>query len=117
MADIKQDRRDGGTRLPIEAMQKRQIDGSFIATLGDFGKSPHASISIQNLVVDSAPTILKLDDGFEKRHAARCGRCGLMAGYYLDRSQFDSAETGVNEDVLYILPGSLDATDEIRQAT
>ncbi|OQO02592.1 hypothetical protein B0A48_12120 [Cryoendolithus antarcticus] len=107
----------GGTRLPLDAMPKRQIDGSSIAVPGDFGKSPLASISIQDLLVDSAPTILKLDDGFEKRYAARCGRCGLMAGYYLDRSQFDNAETGVNEDVLYILPGSLEATDKLRQAT
>ncbi|OQO05385.1 hypothetical protein B0A48_09153 [Cryoendolithus antarcticus] len=107
----------GGTRLPIETMPKRQLDNSFIAIPGDFGKSPLATISTQDLLVDSVPTVLRLDDGFEKRYAARCGRCGLMTGYYLDRSQLDNAETGVNEDVLYILPDSLEATDKIRQST
>ena len=59
--------------------------------------------------------VLKLDDGFEKRYAVRCGRCGLMLGYRLDRSQFEEMKEkmGVREDVVYVLSGALLKTEEM----
>ena len=72
---------------------------------------------MQALSVDDKPTILKLDDGFEKRYAARCTRCGLAAGYQLDKSQFSGSESqdGPRTDVVYILPGGLLTTEEMRE--
>lgn len=72
---------------------------------------------MQALSVDEKPTVLKLDDGFEKRYAVRCTRCGLAAGYHLDRSQFSGSEseTGPRTDVVYILPGGLMTTAEMRE--
>lgn len=64
---------------------------------------------------DSTPLILKLEDGFEKRYAARCKRCDLQFGYWLDKSQFDDAEKGRMTDVLYLLNGELLETEEMRE--
>ena len=72
---------------------------------------------MQALSVDDKATVLKLDDGFEKRYAVRCTRCGLAAGYQLDKSQFSGTEgqSGPRTDVVYILPGGLSTTEETRE--
>lgn len=64
------------------------------------------------------PIVLKLEDGFEKRYFLQCGRCDLKVAYRLDKSQFDGGGVGgegVREDVLYVLPGALVSTDEVRR--
>ena len=64
---------------------------------------------------DADPVVLKLDDGFEKRYAARCKRCDIQIGYWLDKSQFEPEQKGRREDVMYLLPGGLMSTDEMRE--
>lgn len=101
----------------LEDLPKRRIDAAAIATCGDFASATKPSLTIQALSVDDKPTVLKLDDGFEKRYAVRCTRCGLAAGYHLDKSQFSGSEneTGPRTDVVYILPGGLMTTTELRE--
>lgn len=72
---------------------------------------------MQALTTDTAATVLKLDDGFEKRYPVRCARCGLAAGYFLDASAFAGreGEVGPRRDVLYVLPGGLMTTEEMRE--
>ena len=72
---------------------------------------------MQALSVDDKATVLRLDDGYEKRYAVRCTRCGLAAGYQLDKSQSSGTESqsGPRSDVVYILPGGLLTTEEMRE--
>lgn len=64
---------------------------------------------------DEEAVVLKLEDGFEKRYAMRCGRCDLQVGYMLDRASFDEASSGRKGDVVYLLPGGLMSTEEMKQ--
>jgi hypothetical protein len=105
------------TTAPLQSLPKRQLDAAAIATCGDFVSASQPMLTMQALSVDDNATILKLDDGFEKRYAVRCTRCGLAAGYQLDKSQFSATEsqTGPRTDVVYILPGGLLTTEEMRE--
>jgi hypothetical protein len=105
------------TTTPLDDMPKRQLDAAAIATCGDFASATRPSLTMQALSVDDKATILKLEDGFEKRYAVRCTRCGLAAGYQLDKSQFggSESESGPRADVVYILPGGLLTTEEMRE--
>lgn len=58
--------------------------------------------------------VLKLEDGFEKRYPLQCRRCDLQVGYHLDKSQFGEKDAGVRADVLYLLPGGLMSTEEMK---
>ena len=105
------------TTAPLETLPKRQIDAAAIATCGDFAASTKPSLTMQALSADEKATIVKLEDGFEKRYAVRCTRCGLAAGYQLDKSQFPGTESqdGPRTDVVYILPGGLMTTEEMKE--
>lgn len=91
---------------------------------------------VLGMVRDSAnkPTLLRREDGFEKRVLWRCGRCRVVVGYELlssvgaapvheeseERMEIDDAETDEGKGkevkqykgkVLYILPGGLMSTE------
>jgi hypothetical protein len=104
-----------GTTTSIEKLPKRQSDGTLIATSGNFGSESKPVLSVQGLTTDQTAVVIRLDDGFEKRYPARCDRCGLMAGYRLDKSQTTGKEqsTGPDDSVLYILPGGLMTTEDL----
>lgn len=107
------------TTQPLSTLPKRTLDGSLIATAGDFASTlPKPVLTLQALTTDTAATVLRLDDGFEKRYSVRCERCGLAAGYFLDASAFAGreGEVGPRRDVLYVLPGGLMTTEELREA-
>lgn len=61
-------------------------------------------------------TIMKLDDGFEKRYPVVCRRCDLPIGYHLDLCQFEDSKSssGPRSDVLYILSGALQSTESLQ---
>lgn len=105
------------TTTPLSSLPKRQLDASAIATCGDFASPTQPSLTMQALSTDAKATVLKLDDGFEKRYSVRCTRCGLATGYHLDKSQFSGteSETGPRIDVVYVLPGGLMTTEEMRE--
>ncbi|KKK22693.1 hypothetical protein ARAM_004001 [Aspergillus rambellii] len=57
-------------------------------------KQPHYTILLSTTVVDRKPTLLRREDGFEKRCLLRCGRCRVVIGYFLDAVHFPAtAET------------------------
>lgn len=67
-----------------------------------------------------APLTVRRRDGFEKRYRLRCGRCSLVIGYHLDWAQFrkeeeQAEEMGRRSDVVYILPGALVTTEEMKE--
>ena len=102
--------------VPLADLPKRQSDNSTICKITS-AETLVQGASAFTASVDSneKAVVLKLDDGFEKRYAVRCGRCGLMLGYRLDRSQFEEMKekVGVREDVVYVLSGALLKTEEM----
>lgn len=66
------------------------------------------------------PIMIRGEEGFEKRYPLCCDRCKLVVAYQLDHSQF-SQETeqvtaaGTRHDVLFVLPGGLVTTAEMKE--
>jgi len=70
-----------------------------------------------NLNIET-PLIIRGEEGFEKRWPLRCKRCKLVVGYQLDTSRFPQTETttsGREEDVIYLLPGAVVPTEEMKE--
>ncbi|KAF2433336.1 hypothetical protein EJ08DRAFT_583958 [Tothia fuscella] len=64
--------------------------------------------------LDRKPVVIRSEEGFEKRYLQRCGRCQLVVGYQLDKSQYEGVEDlGRKDDVIYLLPGGLLSTDDM----
>lgn len=67
-----------------------------------------------SMVTDPRPTIVRREDGFEKRYLHRCGRCRLVLGYELDESHFP-ADGKEKVKVLYVLPSGMMSTEVMIQ--
>jgi hypothetical protein len=104
-----------GTFAPLGNLPKRKGDGAAICkiTKSDVPMPDGVVLSGSTFEKDS-PVILKLEDGFEKRYGVQCRRCDLQVGYHLDKIQFEEMEHGIRSDVIYILPGSLMSTDDMK---
>ena len=85
---------------------------------------------------DRRPTVVRREDGFEKRLLLRCGRCRLVVGYKLDRAhsgraevvaglgqgegdaEMDLEKTAGNADgkveVVYLLPGAMASSEYLK---
>ena len=67
------------------------------------------------------PAVIQREDGIEKRWPVSCNSCRLPIGYHLDwiqaqdESLAGTAKEGKKEDVLYVLPGGLVTTDEMKE--
>lgn len=66
-----------------------------------------------SMTTDTRPTIVRREDGFEKRYLHRCGRCLLVLGYELDDTHFPA--DGNKVKILYILPGGMMSTGVMAQ--
>lgn len=98
----------------LEKLSKRTSDKSLICALPkDSVKSHYATLLDTSL--DSKPTVIRLEDGFEKRYFQKCARCDLIVAYHLDKSQYEESETGCKGDVAYILPGGLLSTQDMQR--
>ena len=104
------------TFTPLTSFPRRKGDGAKICkiTKSDL-PAPEAVVLSGSTLDESTPTILKLDDGFEKRYHMKCRRCDLNIGYRLDKSQFGGAEDGVQAGVLYLFPGALMSTEDMKE--
>ncbi|KAE8146967.1 hypothetical protein BDV25DRAFT_161460 [Aspergillus avenaceus] len=86
---------------------------------GHKGGNGHYSILLATTVKDRKATLVRREDGFEKRVFLRCGRCRVVVGYFLASSGSGSNAGGVGEgrevedQVVYLLPGGLVETDEM----
>jgi hypothetical protein len=63
-----------------------------------------------SLSPDRRHTIIRREDGFEKRILYRCERCLLVVGYTLDDSHFSEKNSTGRTKVLYVLPGGVMST-------
>lgn len=87
----------------------------------------HYTILLSTTLPDRKTTIVRREDGFEKRLLLRCGRCRVVIGYLLDEIHFPrpvrEAREGEGEEgdkgdddeakVAYLLPGALVRTEEM----
>lgn len=79
--------------------------------------------TLLSMTAESKPTIVRGEDGFEKRYMHRCSRCNVAVGYHLDWMQFSSSSdratapthpvSGPNASIFYLLPGGFVTTDEM----
>ncbi|KAL2012510.1 hypothetical protein VTN00DRAFT_35 [Thermoascus crustaceus] len=92
-------------------------------------RQEHYTILLSTTLPDRKTTIVRREDGFEKRLLLRCGRCRVVVGYLLDDIHFprpvrevhdhDQEGDKGNEDdddeakVAYLLPGALVQTEEM----
>jgi hypothetical protein len=65
---------------------------------------------------DNKATIVRREDGFEKRVLWRCGRCRVVLAYELmgqgERMDVDGkAKEGYEGKVMYVLPGGMMSTE------
>jgi hypothetical protein len=103
------------TFAPLPKLPKRKGDGSMICKVTNSDLPVPGGVVLSGSAFEKdSPMILKLKDGFEKRYPLQCRRCDLQIGYYLDKSQFGQKEGEIRADVLYILPGGLLSTEEMK---
>ncbi|GKZ29190.1 hypothetical protein AbraIFM66950_003629 [Aspergillus brasiliensis] len=82
----------------------------------------HYTILLSTTIPDRKHTLVRREDGFEKRLFLRCGRCRVVMGYFLDEVHFLSGDVGKKSGdgdgdgdgekekerrVVYLLPGAL----------
>jgi hypothetical protein len=104
------------TYAPLSSLPKRKVDRSAICKLTNSDLPIPGAVVLSGSTLDDVnPVVIKLDDGFEKRYAARCKRCDLQIGYWLDKSQFEPEEQGRRVDVMYLLQGGLMSTEEMKE--
>lgn len=75
---------------------------------------PHYTILLSTTIPERKPTLIRREDGFEKRLLLRCGRCRVVVGYFLDPVHFADADAGAGREdeeegarVVYVLPGAV----------
>ncbi|GIJ91301.1 hypothetical protein Asppvi_010266 [Aspergillus pseudoviridinutans] len=85
-------------------------------------KQKHYTILLATTLPDRKATLVRREDGFEKRRFLRCGRCRVVVGYFLDAVHFPVApgkgedtvegeETDQEPRAVYLLPGALMETE------
>jgi len=62
-------------------------------------------------IADRRATLLRREDGIEKRILLRCGRCRVVVGYHLDKVHWDNEEGEMS--AVYVLPGALVKTEDL----
>ncbi|CAD0088456.1 unnamed protein product [Aureobasidium mustum] len=102
----------------LESLKTRASDSSHILPLPDLSTTSSTShyASLANTITDTKPTVIRCEDGFEKRYFHKCGRCELSIAYSLDKSQFEDTKTssGPREDVVFLIPGGLMSTEDMK---
>jgi hypothetical protein len=108
------------TELKSSETRKGSEDKAYILPINLVGEetTEYQSGSIVQLqtLSDRKPLLIRRSDGFEYRYEQRCPRCKLPVGYQLDATQYDQSNSpGSKDDVIYILPGSVVTTQEMKE--
>ncbi|KAL4803145.1 hypothetical protein BDV18DRAFT_145206 [Aspergillus unguis] len=92
---------------------------------GGGGLQKHYTILLGSSTRTPKPTMIRREDGFEKRFFLRCGRCRVTVGYFLDEVHFpvegglkqnqlaeeEGDGQGKEDRAVYLLPGALMETE------
>lgn len=125
--------KDRALILPLE--RKSSTDGKVEADLEEEAKttetpsrkarhaSNHTTLLLATTIPDRRATMIRREDGIEKRILLRCGRCKVVVGYYLDRVHWTAEERGAVRDgdeeeeerppAVYLLPGAVVETEKL----
>lgn len=83
-------------------------------------KTKHTTLLLPTTIPDKRATLIRREDGIEKRILLRCGRCRVVVGYYLDKVHWDGTTGGVDDGeeglrppAVYVLPGAVVETAEM----
>ncbi|RLL98436.1 hypothetical protein CFD26_103050 [Aspergillus turcosus] len=89
-------------------------------------KQKHTTILLSTTLPDRKASLIRREDGFEKRRFVRCGRCRVVVGYFLDAVHFPVTAPGAEDGgegeridqeqeprVVYLLPGALVETEDM----
>ncbi|CAG8075576.1 unnamed protein product [Penicillium olsonii] len=71
----------------------------------------HTTLLLSTLLPDRRPTLIRREDGIEKRLFLRCGRCRVVVGYHLDAVHYEDQKP----KPVYLLPGSVVETEKMGQ--
>lgn len=71
----------------------------------------HTTLLLSTTVPDRQPTLIRRDDGIEKRLLLRCGRCRVVMGYYLNRVHYSTKMETDTPPAVYVLPAALVETE------
>lgn len=119
--------------LPLEAQTDLEEDPQNVEQTSETNsssKSNHATLLLSTTIPDRRATLIRREDGIEKRILLRCGRCRVVVGYYLDRVHWGAAGTGrdtkeggdgdemrdqeeARPPAVYLLPGALLETEKL----
>ncbi|KAJ5984593.1 hypothetical protein N7481_006692 [Penicillium waksmanii] len=72
--------KDKAIILPLEATLPQETDADT-----DASTTKHTTVLLSTTVPDRRATLIRREDGIEKRILLRCGRCRVVVGYYLDK--------------------------------
>lgn len=97
--------------LPVRA--EPALDKAIILPIQDDGAG-NEHVSFYNVNSDHKPIVIRREDGFEKRTLLRCERCSLTIGYKINREMATEEQRHLDEDITYILPGSLVSTEAVK---
>ncbi|EYE98718.1 uncharacterized protein EURHEDRAFT_448310 [Aspergillus ruber CBS 135680] len=104
--------RDAALILPLPKSTTNDDEDETDQNRGTKGVK-HYSILLSTSIPDRKATLVRREDGFEKRLFLRCGRCRVVVGYFLDDVHFlghtddKGAGEGGGAKVVYLLPGGL----------
>jgi hypothetical protein len=114
------------TTRDISSLPRRTgsaLDKAIILPLSpssDTNESKHVTLLLSTTIPDRRATLIRREDGIEKRVLLRCGRCRVVVGYYLDRVHWEGRGLGKEEEegeeeepAVYVLPGALVGTENI----
>jgi hypothetical protein len=118
--------------LPLEKLRASDADEDEPTSTQTSSTTPHpkhVTLLLSTTIPDRRATLIRREDGIEKRVLLRCGRCRVVVGYYLDKVHWGESsnaqgETGETEDgqdedgqerppAMYVLPGALVETEKM----
>ncbi|KAJ5953523.1 hypothetical protein N7454_000419 [Penicillium verhagenii] len=95
-------------------------------------RTKHATLLLSTTIPDRRATLIRREDGIEKRILLRCGRCKVVMGYYLDAVHYgesgnaksraveegesygdEGADAAEKRTAVYILPGAVVETEKM----
>ena len=107
--------KDNAIILPLENTD-RDLEASLDDTESKRHVTQHTTLLLSTTIPDRRPTLIRREDGIEKRLLLRCGRCRVVMGYYLDRVHWDNGNGNAGEErppAVYILPGAVVETEKM----
>ncbi|KAJ5169228.1 uncharacterized protein N7482_004822 [Penicillium canariense] len=116
------DSQDKALILPLENRGTELDEGENTEPQTQSGRTKHATLLLSTTIPDRRATLIRREDGIEKRMLLRCGRCRVVVGYYLDqvhwggvRKERELGEEGEEErpPAMYVLPGAMVETDKM----